>query len=120
MSSRSPSPSPPPSPSPSPIAFAEVEWLAKTPDVGVRINTLSAGQGTPWHFHSAVTDDVFCLEGELEVACRGPDEVSRLCPGERVRVTPGRVHRVVNRTHGSLRYLLVQATGPYDFNVVDG
>jgi quercetin dioxygenase-like cupin family protein len=107
------------SPSPSPIAFAEIEWLAKTPEVGVRINTLCAGQATPWHFHSTVTDDVFCLEGELEVACRGPDEVSRLRPGERARVDARRVHRLVNRTKGPLRYLLVQATGAYDFNVVD-
>jgi quercetin dioxygenase-like cupin family protein len=103
----------------SPIAFAEVEWLAKTPDVGVRINTLSAGQSTPWHYHSTVADDVFCLEGELEVACRDPEEVSRLRPGERARVAPRRVHRVVNRTRGPLRYLLIQATGAYDFNVVD-
>jgi quercetin dioxygenase-like cupin family protein len=111
--------SPSPSTAPSPIAFAEVEWLAKTPDVGVRINTLSPGQRTPWHFHSTVTDDIFCLEGELEVSCREPDELSRLRPGERVRVAPGRVHRVVNSTTGSLRYLLVQATGAYDFIVVD-
>jgi mannose-6-phosphate isomerase-like protein (cupin superfamily) len=98
--------------------LADVEWIARTDEVGVRINTLAPGQGTPWHFHSAVTDDVFCLDDGLAVELRDPDEALSLRPGERVRIAPRRVHRVANRSAHPMRYLLVQATGPYDFNAV--
>jgi quercetin dioxygenase-like cupin family protein len=98
--------------------LAEVEWIARTADVGVRINVLAPGQSTPWHFHSVVTDDVFCLDAGLAVELREPDESHALRPGERVRIAPRRVHRVANRSTEPMRYLLVQATGPYDFNEV--
>jgi quercetin dioxygenase-like cupin family protein len=100
--------------------FDEIEWIARADTVGVRINTLAAGAATPWHYHSAVHDDVFCLETPVEIGLRGPDETVALAPGQRVRIAPGRVHRVVNRGAGPARYLLVQATGKYDFNAVDG
>ena len=92
-----------------------VEWLARTDEVQVRVNTLDPRQGTPWHYHSIVTDHVFCLEEGLEVHLRGPDEVAIMRPGERRTIAAGRVHRVVNVTVRPLRYLLVQATGRYDF-----
>lgn len=99
-------------------SFDEVEWIARTDTVGVRVNTLAAGGATPWHFHTAVADDVFCLEAPVEVGLRAPDETVALSPGQRVHVAPGRVHRVVNRGGKPARYLLVQATGAYDFNAV--
>ena len=98
--------------------FAAVEWIARTDGVGVRINTLAAGEATPWHFHSAVTDNVFCLEEGIEVGLRDPDSTRTLRPGERLEIPPGRVHRVANRAGRESRYLLVQATGRYDFNEV--
>ncbi len=98
--------------------FADVEWIARTADVNVRINTLPARRGTPWHYHTVVTDNVFCLEGELQVDCKDPDQTVTLRPGERAEIPPRRVHRVLNCTDRNQRYLLVQATGPYDFNVV--
>jgi quercetin dioxygenase-like cupin family protein len=100
--------------------FAEVEWIARTEDVGVRVNTLAPGQATAWHFHRFVADHTFALEAPARVELRGPDEAVTLAPGQRVVVAPGRVHRVVNPSpERPLPYLLVQATGPYDFNVVD-
>ena len=98
--------------------FEEVEWLARAETVRVRVLALRPNEGTPWHFHTAVTDNVFCLEEGLEVALRGPDVNVRLRPGGRQDIPPGRVHRVVNTTASALRYLLVQATGHYDFNEV--
>jgi quercetin dioxygenase-like cupin family protein len=95
--------------------LAEVEWIAKTEDVWVRINTLAAGQGTPWHYHSVVNDDVVCLEDPVEVWLRGPEETVRLAPGQRQHIPAGRIHRVLNPTSEPLRYLLIQAPGPYDF-----
>ena len=99
---------------------ADIEWIARTEDVGVRVNTLAPGQGTPWHHHSVVTDDIFCLEDPVEIGFRGPDETVSLRPGQRVRIAPGRVHRVVNRGVRPLRYLLVQTGGKYDFVEVGG
>jgi quercetin dioxygenase-like cupin family protein len=99
--------------------FDEVEWIARTDSVGVRVNTLGPGQATPWHFHTVVADDVFCLEAPVEIGLRGPDETVRLAPGQRQRIPAGRVHRVVNPAATPARYLLVQATGPYDFNAVE-
>src|SRR5919198_2194663 len=99
--------------------LTSIEWIVKTDDVGVRVNTLAADEATPWHFHTAVTDHVFCLDEGLEVGLRDPDELVALRPGERKDIPPRRVHRVANRTARPIRYLLVQATGPYDFNVVE-
>jgi quercetin dioxygenase-like cupin family protein len=98
--------------------FQETEWLARTADVQVRVNTLRPGDGTAWHFHTVVTDTIFCLDEGLEIWFRDPDERAALHPGERRDVAPRRVHRVVNATARPLRYLLVQATGRYDFNEV--
>jgi mannose-6-phosphate isomerase-like protein (cupin superfamily) len=98
--------------------FSAVEWLAKTADVQVRVNTLGPGEGTAWHFHSVVTDNIFCLEEGLEIGMRSPDDRLALRPGQRQEIQPGRVHRVVNTTGRPLRYLLIQATGAYDFNEV--
>jgi quercetin dioxygenase-like cupin family protein len=95
--------------------FAAVEWLAKAEDVRVRVMTLAPGEGTPWHRHTAVTDYVFGLDDGLEIGLREPDGRVALRPGARQDIPPGRVHRVVNPTARPLRYLLVQATGAYDF-----
>jgi quercetin dioxygenase-like cupin family protein len=99
---------------------ADVEWVVRTDTVGVRINTLEPGKGTPWHFHSVVNDNLFCLVGSMEVELRGPDETALLSPGQRLHVAPRRIYRVMNRGGSPLRYLLVQATGPYDFVEVVG
>jgi quercetin dioxygenase-like cupin family protein len=95
--------------------FHEMEWIANTPEVRARVNTLKPSQGTPWHFHTTVTDTVFCIEEGLEIWLRDPDERISLKPGGRHDVAPRRVHRVVNTTARALPYLLIQATGAYDF-----
>ena len=76
------------------------------------------GKATPWHFHTEVADDVFCLETPVEIGLRGPDETVMLAPGQRQHIAARRVHRVANPAATPARYLLVQATGRYDFNVV--
>ena len=98
--------------------LAGMEWLARTTDVQVRVMVLPPGGGTPWHFHRNVTDYVFGLDEGVEVALRAPSEVVTLRPGQRQDVPSGRVHRVVNPSADPARYLLVQATGTYDFNEV--
>jgi quercetin dioxygenase-like cupin family protein len=95
--------------------FDAVEWIARTEDVAVRVNALGPGQATPWHHHTVVTDNVFALDPGIEVALRAPDEAFPLPPGARREIPPGRIHRVSNRSDRPARYLLVQATGRYDF-----
>jgi quercetin dioxygenase-like cupin family protein len=97
--------------------FDDVEWIVRTDTAGVRVNTLGPGQATPWHFHTAVADDVFCLETPVEIGLRAPDETVTLAPGQRQHIEAGRVHRVANRAPTAARYLLVQS-GIYDFNTV--
>lgn len=98
--------------------FDDIEWLARTETVGVRINTLGPERATPWHFHSEVADHVFCLETPVWIALRDPEETVALRPGQRLRIAPRRVHRVLNPGATPARYLLVQATGKYDFIAV--
>ena len=95
------------------------EVILETENVRVRILVLEEGQATAWHFHTAVTDQMLCLEGSIAIEYQGPQERVELCPGERCEVAVGRVHRVVSLTTGIAKYLLVQGVGRYDFNVVD-
>lgn len=92
----------------------DVEWIAKTDDVRIRHLTVSEGDATPWHRHSQVTDDVFCLEGLVAVRTKGGDTVT-LAPGQRHRTPPGLVHSVANAAPGPSRYLLIQTGTPFDF-----
>lgn len=95
------------------------EVILESTDVRVRILTLEGGQATAWHFHTAVTDRMLCLEGSIAVELREPMERVELKPGQRCEVAVERVHRVVNRTPETAKYLLVQGVGRYDFNVID-
>jgi len=98
---------------------AEDETIIRTADVSVRILTLDPGEVGPWHYHSEVVDNMFCLSGAVVVRLRGPDEEYVLAPGHRLEVVPGRTHRVANLGDPAASYLLVQGVGKYDFNVVD-
>ncbi len=94
------------------------EVLLETENVRVRILVLEEGQATAWHFHTAVTDQMLCLEGEIAVEYQDPQKRTELGHGERCDVAVGRVHRVVSLTTGIAKYLLVQGVGRYDFNIV--
>ena len=95
------------------------EVILETGDVCVRILALEGGEATAWHFHTAVTDRMLCLEGAIAVEFRDPQEHVDLEPGGRCEVAMERVHRVVNRASDTAKYLLVQGVGRYDFNVVE-
>ena len=51
-----------------------VEPVAVGSDVQARIFTLAPGEAIPWHFHSAVTDWYFVLEGALSIETRAPSD----------------------------------------------
>ena len=94
------------------------EVILETDSVRVRIMVLEEGQETAWHFHTEVTDKMLSLEGSIAVEYQNPQERAELKPGERCEVEAERIHRVVNLTASTAKYLLVQGVGRYDFNVV--
>jgi quercetin dioxygenase-like cupin family protein len=97
-----------------------VEPVALGSDVQARIFTLAPGEEIPWHFHSAVTDWYFVLEGVLSVETRAPRDLLRLEVGARHHIPPKTAHLISNRSAGDTRFLLVQGVGAYDFMPVGG
>jgi len=82
------------------------ETVAAAKDLRVRLFTLAPGQLIPWHFHSAIADEFFVLDGELTVETRAPTID---------RVNAGHVHQTSNRGTRDCRFLIVQGVGKYDF-----
>jgi quercetin dioxygenase-like cupin family protein len=93
--------------------------IIKTKDVRVRIIELRSHEVADWHYHTEVTDNMFCLTGNITVRLKEPDEEFVLSPGRRCEVMKGRVHQVADAGGDIARYLLVQGVGNYDFNVVN-
>lgn len=96
----------------------EVEVILKTDSVRVRIMSLDPREIADWHYHTEVTDDIFCLTGAILVRLREPDEENKLSPGNRCRIKAGKIHQLENLGDTEASYLLVQGVGKYDFNVV--
>jgi quercetin dioxygenase-like cupin family protein len=89
--------------------------IIKTDDVLVRIMELEKDASTEWHYHTRVTDHFTCLAGTVRVETKNPNIVTELYLFERYEVQPSQVHRVVNISTGTSKYLLAQGVGKYDF-----
>ena len=94
------------------------EMVAETPDLRMLVLTLGPGQAVPWHWHSAVTDHMICLEGSMVVEMRAPREVIELQPGQRCTVPVKRAHHVSGKNGGRCKFAILQGIGRYDFNPV--
>ena len=94
----------------------EIETILQTDSVRVRVMSLAPREIADWHYHSEVTDDIFCLTGAILVRAQKPDEESKLSPGKRYQIKAGRIHQLENLGNNEARYLLVQGVGKYDFN----
>jgi quercetin dioxygenase-like cupin family protein len=97
-----------------------IEPVAIGSDVQARLFTLAPGETIPWHFHSAVTDWYFVLEGSLSIETRAPADRQLLAAGRTYRIPPKTAHQIANRSETDTRFLLVQGVGPYDFLRVGG
>jgi quercetin dioxygenase-like cupin family protein len=96
----------------------EVERRARHAErPGFRISELQIGptQQVPWHYHTAIQDTFYVLEGELRLFLREPKEEVRLRPGETYTVRPGRAHLVTNAGETSATFLVLQGIGDYDY-----
>src|SRR5262245_27546644 len=61
---------------------------------GFRISELQIGptQSVPWHFHSAIQDTFYVIEGAIRLLLRDPQEEVRLGRGETYTVRARRPH----------------------------
>ncbi len=101
-------------------AVKSIEPVAVGSDVQARLFTLAPGEAIPWHFHSAVTDTYFVLDGSLSVETRAPADRRLLEVGASYRIPPKTAHLIANRSDADTRFLLVQGVGAYDFMKVGG
>ena len=95
--------------------ISKEEIIIETDNTKVRIIGLDANKKAPWHHHTEVKDEFFCLEGVIEVQYKNPGKTVLLSPGERCTVEAGVIHRVTNPGNNPSKYLLVQGIGKYDF-----
>jgi quercetin dioxygenase-like cupin family protein len=88
--------------------------LILTDHARVAVIDLAAGEESPWHFHSAVTENVICLSGTIKLQYGQEGACVVLLPGERHEIPLGVGHSLVNMHGSESTYLLVQE-GQYDF-----
>jgi quercetin dioxygenase-like cupin family protein len=91
------------------------ERQAAVEGLRVSILTLAAGEEVPWHSHSIIDDDFFCMDGPMQVETRRPDGVQILQPGQTFKVPVGQPHRVTGQNGGPCRFMIMQGVGKYDF-----
>jgi mannose-6-phosphate isomerase-like protein (cupin superfamily) len=84
---------------------------------GFRISELQIGptQSVPWHFHSAIQDTFYVIEGTIRIFLRDPQEEVRLGRGEVYTVRARRPHLVTNGGESSATFLVLQGIGEYDY-----
>ncbi len=97
------------------FGMKEIEVIAKTNDLRVRIMMLEPRETSDWHYHTEVTDHIFCLQGTILVRMQAPEKEARLVPGARCLVEIRRVHQLENLEDFEVSYLLIQGIGKYDF-----
>ncbi|HKA45573.1 MAG TPA: cupin domain-containing protein [Burkholderiales bacterium] len=87
--------------------------------MGVQERTLASGQEIPWHYHTAITDTTYCIEGTVQIESLGPSERVFLAAGQSHAVPPDRPHRITPHGSHPCRFLLVQGVGKYDRHPID-
>lgn len=102
-----------------PEAARNARVVVQTADVRIVEYALKPGDSHPWHYHSEVSDRIYCLEGLIGVDTQQPSRRFVLRPGESCEVSPKTVHHVSNAGDSASRYLLIQALGKYDYIRVD-
>ena len=97
-----------------------IEPVMISQDLQARLFTLGPGEAIPWHFHSAVTDWYFVLEGTLSIETRAPFDRRMLAIGTSFQIPPKTAHLISNPSVADTRFLLLQGVGAYDFIRVEG
>lgn len=74
----------------------------------VALITLAAGEESPWHHHSAVTEQVVCVSGKITLKLAEASMPVILSSGQRHQILPGVKHSLSNSEGVASTYLLVQ------------
>ena len=98
-----------------PYTIKDRELIARADGIKVQILTLAAGEEIPWHRHTMIDDNFFCMDGPMIIETRRPEREKQLMPGQTLKVPSGQPHRVVGRLGGPCRFLLVQGVGEHDW-----
>ena len=101
------------------IRAGKVNVVARGSDVQVQERTLAPGDQIPWHYHTAITDTTFCIEGVVQIDLLGPAEQVLLTTGQSHSVPTNRPHRITPHGDRPCHFLLVQGVGKYDRHPVD-
>jgi len=80
---------------------------------------LEPGEEVPWHRHSQVTDTFYAVNGPLTIETKAPDGAVQLSAGDVFQTAIDQPHRVSNGTNKTVRFLLVQGGGAFDFLPVE-
>ena len=89
--------------------------LAVVDNLRVSILTLAERDEVPWHYHTHIDDEFFCMEGPMQIETRQPESTQILHPGKTFKVPAGRPHRVSGLNNGGCQFLIIQGVGKYDF-----
>ena len=81
-----------------------MEELLCTENARVASIDLAAGECSPWHYHSDLIENIFCLIGPIIVEREPATGPLALQPGERYRLEPRHRHRLTNPADTPARY----------------
>ena len=98
-----------------PYSIQNRELIARAVGLKVQILTLAAGEEIPWHSHTIIDDNFFCMKGPMIIETRRPQNTHQLRPGQTLKVPSGKPHRVTGRFGGPCQFLLVQGVGEHDW-----
>lgn len=89
--------------------------LVETPTFRITEFQASAGQESPWHFHTQISDLFYVVDGRMEILLESPSEAIELGAGQCYQVAAGRTHRFRVTGSDKASYLLIQGVGEFDF-----
>ena len=95
-------------------SIQEVLSLVDTARVRVAEFKIAPKKEGAYHYHTHVVEHCVYLEGTVRIEVSDHlDQV--LKPGERIEISAGMVHRVINSGIIPCRFLVIQGLGIYDF-----
>ena len=93
----------------------DVEMVAQTDDLVVRLFSIGAGEDIGWHYHSHVADIFVGIDGVTVVETKAPRGRHELAKGGHLVVPPKTAHHVSGKDGQPCRFALTQGVGAYDF-----
>ena len=90
------------------------EIVMTSADMRASLFILEPGQTIPWHYHTEIEDQFYCLEGPMTVEMGHPPTIHVLTAGDHLSVPRGTPHFIYGDENRGSRFLLLQGVGVYD------